>query len=174
VSRHVHLAFLRAVNVGGTGKLPMAELRTLCEALGFDDVRTYIQSGNVMLRSDMDSAEVRDRMEEALEARFGKRVAVHVRTPDQMADILDRVPFDGAAPNRILIYLLNGAAPEGVDGLEGPDGEEVKASGHEVFVHYAQGQGRSKLRLRLGDDATARNVNTMRKMLELGRATGPT
>ncbi|KPJ75559.1 MAG: hypothetical protein AMS19_13825 [Gemmatimonas sp. SG8_23] len=168
----VHLAFLRAVNVGGTGKLPMAELRALCEGLGFDGVRTHIQSGNVVLKSDEGSAQVRAGLEEALERRLGKPVAVHVRTPDELADILDRNPFEGALPNRVLVYLLDGPVPEGVDGLTGPAGEEVHASAREVFVHYPEGQGRSKLRLPLGRDATARNLNTMRKMLELGRAAG--
>ena len=168
--RPVHIAFLRAVNVGGTGKLPMAELRDMCEALGFDDVRTYIQSGNVVLRSEADASLVRSLLEDALRERFGKRVAVHVRSPDQLASILDRTPFTSAAPNRVLVSLLDGPAPDGVDGTLGAAGEEVHASGHEVFVHYPEGQGRSKLRLRLGDDATARNLNTVRKVLDLGRA----
>ncbi len=165
----MYLAFLRAVNVGGTGKLPMAELRELCERIGFTDVRTYIQSGNVVLRSDADPRDVRAKLESALEEHAGKLVAVHIRSPDQLADILARNPFPEAAPNRVLVSLLDDPAPPEVDGVEGPTGEEVRASGHEVFVHYAQGQARSKLRLPLDPSATARNLNTMRRMLELGR-----
>lgn len=168
----VYLAFLRAVNVGGTGKLPMAELRSLCEGLGFGDVRTYIQSGNVVLTSDAPATDVRAELEKALEEHVGKPVAVHIRTPAELDDVIGRNPFTDAAPNRVLVSLLSRPAAPDVDGLAGPTGEQVAASGHEVFVHYPEGQARSKLRLPLEADATARNLNTMRKMLELGRALG--
>src|SRR3954447_20855956 len=88
------VALLRAINVGGR-KVPMAELRTLCEELGLTDVRTYIASGNVVLRSPLRSAgKVRALLEPALEERFGFPVVVVVRTPEQLRAVVDVLPFD--------------------------------------------------------------------------------
>jgi len=69
----VYIALLRAVNVGGTGSLPMAELKAICEGLGFSDVKTYIQSGNVLFRSDEAEKTVEERLDEALGRTMGKR-----------------------------------------------------------------------------------------------------
>jgi uncharacterized protein (DUF1697 family) len=80
----VHIALLRAVNVGGTGKLPMAELKAICEGLGFRGVRTYIQSGNVVFASPLTQAAVKSRLEKALAARLGKPCAVLMRTAAEL------------------------------------------------------------------------------------------
>ena len=78
----VFIVFLRAVNVGGTGKLPMSELQELCRDCGFAKVTTYIQSGNVVLSSGLDKSKVRRKLESALQARMGKpgrRFCSHAR-----------------------------------------------------------------------------------------------
>ena len=87
----VYVALPRAVNVAGTGMLPMKELRELCEAAGFDRVATYIQSGNVVFSSRRGAAAVQRLLEEALAAKMGKPVGVHLRTPDELASIPDGV-----------------------------------------------------------------------------------
>ena len=87
------VALLRAVNVGGTGKLPMSELKAMCEAAGFDEVRTYIASGNVVFRSDRTEADVKHTLETALQAYAGKPVGVLVRTAAEMAQVLAGNPF---------------------------------------------------------------------------------
>ena len=79
------IALPRAVNVGGTGALPMSDLRDLCEALGFKGARTSIQSGNVVLESQLSEAEVKAALEKALAAKLGKPVGVIVRTAAEMA-----------------------------------------------------------------------------------------
>ena len=79
------VALLRAVNVGGTGKLPMTELKAMCDAAGFAKARTYIASGNALFASDLPEAEVQARLARALEAYAGKPVGVLVRTAAEMA-----------------------------------------------------------------------------------------
>ena len=88
-----YVALLRAVNVGGTGKLPMTELKAMCEAAGFEQVRTYIASGNVVFTSGKGENAVRAAIEKALETYAGKPVGVLVRTAAEMADTLKRNPF---------------------------------------------------------------------------------
>src|ERR1700733_2900171 len=95
-----YVALLRAVNVGGTGKLPMTELRAMCESLGFTNVRTYIASGNVVFASKLSEKSVKAKLEGCLEAYAGKPVGVLVRTGAEVAAALDANPFKSAEPNR--------------------------------------------------------------------------
>src|SRR5688572_9957014 len=99
----VFVALLRAVNVGGTGKLPMTELRQLCEKASFANVTTYIQSGNVVFSTRLGEARVQRLLESALANRMGKPVGVHLRTPAELADVIARNPFPHVAPNRLLV-----------------------------------------------------------------------
>lgn len=89
----VYVALLRAVNVGGTGALPMTELKAICEALGLEDVRTYIQSGNILFRSDEPEDAVAERLDTALGKKFGKRPGVMVRTTEELEAIAGNAPF---------------------------------------------------------------------------------
>ena len=92
----VFVGLLRAVNVGGTGKIAMSDLRGLCEDAGFDDVVTYIQSGNVVFRSKLGVAKAQQKLEQALAAKMGKAVGVHLRTPAELAAIVERNPKTAA------------------------------------------------------------------------------
>ena len=167
----VYVALLRAVNVGGTGMLPMKELRELCEAAGFERIATYIQSGNVVLASRRGPAAVQRLLEEALAAKLGKPVGVHLRTPDELASVLERNPFPGVPGNQVLVLFLDDAPPaDALDGLVIPGREQVRLSGREVFVHFPDGMGRSKLKIPYAKTATGRNLNTVGKLLEMGRA----
>lgn len=169
----VFVALLRAVNVGGTGKLPMSELRELCEAAGFEKVTTYIQSGNVVFSTRLGKAKVQAKLEAALAAKLGKPVGVHLRTPSELDDIVQRNPFKEAPPNRLLVLFLDRAAPpDALEALVIPGREELEASGREIFIHYPDGQGRSKLKLPFARTATARNLNTVAKLCELSRRAG--
>ncbi len=82
------IALLRAVNVGGTGKLPMQELTKMCEAAGFHSVRTYIASGNVVFKSKLSETKVKEELGRRLLAYAGKPVGVAVRTAAEMAEVL--------------------------------------------------------------------------------------
>lgn len=166
----VFVALLRAVNVGGTGKLVMSELRRLCEDAGFEDVATWIQSGNVVFSSGLPPAKVRQKLETALEKKMGQPVGVHLRTPAALESIVARNPFPAAAPNRVLVLFVDRApSRDALAGLRIPGREEVELSGREVFVHYPDGVGRSKLKLPFAG-ATGRNLNTVRKLLDLAQA----
>ena len=169
----VFVALLRAVNVGGTGKLAMSDLRQLCENAGFENVTTYIQSGNVVLTSKLPATRTKQRLEAALQKKMGKAIGVFIRTPAELESILERNPFKKAAPNRLHVLFLDRAAPRNaLARLEIPGREEVKFSGREVFIHYPDGMGRSKLKIPFADDATARNLNTVKKLRDLSRAAG--
>lgn len=166
----VFIAFLRAVNVGGTSRLPMNELRELCRDCGFAAVTTYIQSGNAVFSSRLDRSNVTLKLESALRARMAKPVAVYIRTPDELDAVIERNPFKRAQPNRLLVMFLD-RAPQGnvLADLIIPGREEVSLSGREAFVHYPDGMARSKLKLPFAKDATGRNLNTVQKLLALGR-----
>lgn len=89
----VFVALLRAVNVGGAGSLPMADLKAICEGLGFSDVKTYIQSGNVLFRADEAEKAVEERLDEAIGKKLGKRPGVMVRSRKELDGIVDDAPF---------------------------------------------------------------------------------
>src|SRR4051812_28485592 len=102
-----YIVLLRAVNVGGTGKLPMADLITLCQNAGVKNVRTYIASGNVLFDSPKSAAHVHANLAAALEAYAGKPVGLHIRPPAEMTAILAANPFPKAAPNRTVAIFLD-------------------------------------------------------------------
>lgn len=164
-----YTCLLRAVNVGGTGKLPMAELRALCEAAGFSDVRTCIASGNVVLRSGSSARQVQATLEAALAEYAGKPVGVLVRTPAEMSAVLDANPFPDAAPNRtMVIFLDQPPPPETLQTVRGQTGEELALGKREIYVHYPDGMGNSKLQIPVAKAGTARNINTLAKLVEMG------
>ncbi|WP_454745035.1 DUF1697 domain-containing protein [Ciceribacter selenitireducens] len=164
----VYVALLRAINVGGTGKLPMAELKSLCDGLGFADVSTFIQSGNVIFRDGGDQEEIAARLDAALAERLGKPPGVFLRRPGELAAIAEANPFPAMEPNRVLVSFFAEPVPEdALYGLVAPDGEEVVALGREIFVHYPIGSGRSKIKLPILKTGTSRNINTIVKLAAL-------
>ena len=163
-----YVALLRAVNVGGTGALAMAELRRLCEAAGFAAVRTYNASGNVVFTSPLDAAAVRRRLEEALQVSTGRQVRVAVRTATELATALAANPFADAAPSTTVIIFLD--TPPETDTLEravAPGGEQLALGAREIYVAYGAGMGRSRLKLPGAAEGTARNVNTVAKLVAI-------
>lgn len=105
------VALLRAVNVGGTGKLPMSELKAMCEALDYGHVKTYIASGNVVFTSRKSETAVKAALEKQLEAYAGKPVGVFVRTATELAGVLTENPFPKKPPNQTLAVFLDKAPP---------------------------------------------------------------
>jgi len=159
------VALLRAVNVGGTGKLEMAELRRMCEAAGFTDVRTYIASGNVVFGAAMSEAEVKATLEAALADYAGKPVGVMVRTAAEMAAVRDGNPFADFEGNTVTaIFLDTPPAPGLLDAVTGQADEELAFGARELYVHYPSGMGRSKLAIKGAEAGTARNMNTVAKL----------
>lgn len=162
------IALLRAVNVGGTGKLPMTELKSMCEAAGFTSVKTYIASGNVVFDSDKSAAKVKAALEAALLAYAGKPVQVLVRTAPEMAKVLAANPFPDKAPNRTVAIFLDQAPPaDTLATLTGKKEEEIVLGAREIYVHYGAGMADSKLKMRAASEGTARNINTIAKLVEM-------
>lgn len=160
-----YIALLRAVNVGGTGKLPMTELKQMCEAAGFTSVQTYIASGNVVFGSTSSAAQVKKLLEQALESYAGKHVAVMVRTAPEMQAVLDNNPFPDGAPNHtVAIFLDEAPAETALEKLSGHKDERLALGKREIYVHYASGMGTSRLKIPAGEAGTARNMNTIAKL----------
>ena len=163
-----YVAFLRAVNVGGTGKLPMAELRTMCEAVGFTNVRTYIASGNVVFDSKLAEASVKSRLERCLEEYAGKPVGVAVRTREELAQVLTANPFKSAAPNRTVAIFLDTPPPaDALTHASGQREEEMALGAREIYVHYNNGMADTKLKIPAARTGTARNMNTVAKLVDM-------
>lgn len=162
------IALLRAVNVGGTGKLAMADLRRMCEDLGFTDVATYIQSGNVVFSTRLAAAKANAALERALAQRLGKPSAVILRTRDELVATERANPFPKAAPNQLLVLFLD-AAPDAavLKSVKIPGREQLRLIGREVFIHFPDGMGQSKLKIPFADHGTGRNLNTVRALLAL-------
>jgi uncharacterized protein (DUF1697 family) len=156
------VAVLRAVNVGGTGKLPMSDLKEICEELGFGAVRTYIASGNVVFSSRKSEAAIKAALEKRLETYAGKPVGVLVRSAAEMAQVLADNPFPKAAPNRTMAVFLDRAPPaDTLAGIRGQRDEEIKLGRREIYIHYGAGMGSSKLVIAAAKTGTARNMNTV-------------
>ncbi|MEA3090727.1 MAG: hypothetical protein QOJ04_2069 [Caballeronia sp.] len=162
-----YAALLRAVNVGGTGKLPTPELRAMCDSVGFSNVRTYIASGNVVFESKLSEASAKARLERCLETYAGKPVGVLVRTGAELAAVLANNPFSSAAPNRTVAIFLDAPLPSDVlDSVSGQQTEEIALGTREIYVHYKDGIARSKLKIPGAATGTARNMNTVAKLAE--------
>lgn len=162
------IALLRAVNVGGTGKLPMAELKAMCIAAGFSKVQTYIASGNVVFESKLPPAKIKAAIETRLKAFAGKPVGVAIRTLEEMAAVLKANPFPDAPPNRTVAIFLDEPPPaNALDEVKGLRAEELRLGTREIYVHYGEGMADSKLRIPAAVSGTARNINTVAKLVEL-------
>ncbi|HEY3799847.1 MAG TPA: DUF1697 domain-containing protein [Caulobacteraceae bacterium] len=159
-----YVALLRAVNVGGTGKLPMEALRAMCAAAGFANARTYIASGNVVFEARDAEAKVKATLEAALAAYAGKPAGVMVRTAAQMAAVLAANPFAGHPGNRVMAIFLDAAPPADLGVTHQGDDEEVTPGKREIYARYGAGMGQSKLRIAAARTGTARNMNTVAKL----------
>jgi uncharacterized protein (DUF1697 family) len=166
---------LRAVNVGGHGKLPMADLRRVLEGLGHRDVQTYLQSGNATLDADLAPGDLARQVENALHEQLGLRTEVIVRTGGELAAVLDANPFPDALanPSWLLVTFLRDPLPADVVQRLDPDAwrpDRFAVLGREVYQAYAAGSGRSRMATGLLRGlpvvGTARNWNTVVALAE--------
>lgn len=166
-----YVALIRAVNVGGTGKLPMTVLAEMCEAAGFSQVRTYIASGNVVFQSDGAEDQVRSALEDRLLAYAGRSVGVVARTASEIADALARNPFADSPGNRVMVLFIDGPLPnDPLDGVTGVKNEQIRLGKRELFVLYPDGMAITRLRIPSEKHGTARNMNTVAKLAEMAAA----
>jgi uncharacterized protein (DUF1697 family) len=170
------IALLRGVNVGGHNKLPMAQLREIAAEAGLTEVRTYIQSGNLVASTDLDPESVAAVLAGAILTATGLTVPVIVRTAQRWSDVIAANPFlDAADPGRhVHAIFLPAPATEAVTTFDAAAfaPEEVVVAGSEVYLHLPDGMGRSKLAVavnRIPEIAvgTARNWNTVLKLATL-------
>ncbi len=169
-----YVALLRAINVGGRNRVPMEALRALFVRAGALDVRTYIQSGNVVFRCD-DGAAVCAAVSAALWADLGVRAPIVVRTAAELREVVARTPFDPAATLTLHVYFLadrpDAARVAALDRHRSP-GDSFVVVGSEVYVAFGVGAGASKLTVDwfdgcLGTTATARNWRTVCALVAL-------
>jgi uncharacterized protein (DUF1697 family) len=163
-----YVALLRAVNVGGTGKLPMADLKAMCRDAGLGSVQTYIASGNVVFTSRAVESRVKAELEARLRAYAGKPVGVMVRTAEEIAAVLAANPFPDAPPNRAMVIFLDEAPPpDALDRVSGVDDEEFRLGRRAIYVHCPSGVGRSKLKIPAAKAGTMRNMKTAATLAEM-------
>ncbi|MEU9788645.1 DUF1697 domain-containing protein [Streptomyces phaeochromogenes] len=175
-----YAALLRGINVGGSRKVPMAELRTLMEGLGYDGVRTYLQSGNAVFSSDHgDEDTLAAELSGALEKHFGFTVDVLVRDHAYLRAVLDACPFPAADLEAKQLHATYFSEPVAAERFASIDQqaflpEEFRLGDRVLYLYAPDGLGRSKLaenlskpRMTKGVIATTRNWNTVTKLAEL-------
>jgi len=171
VTMNAYIALLRAVNVVGTGNLPMAELKTMCEKLGFKSVKTYIASGNVVFTSKKTEEQVKAVLEKAVGAYLGKPAGVMIRTAAEMAAVLAANPFKEMHGSKTLACFLDSApSASSLDPRAHHVDELIEPGLREIYVYYPNGQGQSRLRIPAFKSSTARNMNTVAKLAEMSAA----
>jgi uncharacterized protein (DUF1697 family) len=180
----VYVSMLRAVNVGGTSRIKMDALRTVYESIGLKDVRTLLQSGNVVFRSAIaDRAQLVKRIMQEIERQLELTVEVILRTSAEIASIVERGPVlsPRADKAKLVVMFLSGVPDAAAQAAlakwhkdrKGPEMLEMR--GPEIYLYYPEGIGRSKLsnaviESKLDIAGTARNWNTLEKLIETARA----
>jgi len=174
-----YISLLRGINVGGHRKLPMAELRELAEALGWGDVRSYIQSGNLVFTHRAAKTEKLSReLTKAIEERFGFDVPVVTRTRGEWEKAIEANPFierGDCDPGQLsIVFLSSNPQRDGLTKLEARDlrNDEFQLIGREIFLHCPDGAANARISITdferaLGASATARNLRTVGKLREM-------
>jgi uncharacterized protein (DUF1697 family) len=173
-----HVLLLRGVNIGSTRTIAMPELRDLLAGLGYDNVRTYLRSGNAVLAAPgVPSSELAATVEEELADTFSHRIPVLVRTRDEWARIVDRNPLPEAVvdPAKFLVICLTGPADPAQASRLDPDAfrpDRFRVDGHEIYQWSPNGVSKTKLTTtfwerQLGVIATARNWNTVTALITM-------
>jgi len=173
------IVLLRGVNIGGKHIVPMKKLRELLENAGFSDIKTYIQSGNCVFRSQIaDRTHIADTVSGAIEAEFGFRPTAFVLTPGELDEALAASPFPDDEPKAVHLRFLAGAPQKAdLDGLRAvaQPGEDFKLAGTVLYLYLPHGSGRSPVAQKLGQfvkaEMTGRNIGSVRKIADMARQT---
>jgi uncharacterized protein (DUF1697 family) len=169
-----YAAFLRGINLGANRRIAMPQLRSLAEGLGYGDVRTYINSGNLLFTSDGSARDLTREIQSALEAEFGATIDVAVRSEPQLRKILLANPYPDGNPSQVTVAFLTRPAPESAQekvAALATAAEPFTFAGDEIWVNYTDGIADSKLAAQfikaIGVSATTRNVRTVGKVASL-------
>lgn len=177
--KRTYIALLRGINVSGQKKIKMADLRNLLEAIPFQNVQTYIQSGNILFEHEQTTAgNLEDKIASSILEKYGFEVSVLVKTPEELTQILENNPFlqdPDKDPDRMYFTLLSEApAPDRVEKLKTFDyrPEEYVLDGTTVYFFSPHGYGRAKMNNNFFENqlkvaATTRNLKTMQKLVEM-------
>jgi uncharacterized protein (DUF1697 family) len=164
-----YVALLRAVNVGGR-KLLMSDLKAIAAELGLAEPRTFIASGNLIFGSAEGEQALKRKLEAALEEHMGARVPVMIRSAQELAEVAAANPFHSAAANRVAaIFLDQPPANDAVAQAKNVLNEKIALGAREIYVHYPDGMGASKLRIPAAAGGTARNMNSVARLAELAK-----
>ena len=166
---NTHIAFLRGINVGGNTLVSMKDLAAICLHAGFENIRTYLNSGNVIFDSPLPESELQEALEKALSGKTEKDIGVVIRSPEDLERVVKGNPFSEAVPSQVGVLLVTEPVAENVLAeFVIPGREEVVPGIREVYVHYPDGMGRSKLKWpRSLKNGTMRNINTLSKLAGL-------
>lgn len=165
-----YVALLRGVNLMGSTTLRMADLKAIAGKLGFENVRTYIASGNLLFTSSQAEAAIKSSLEAAVKRHMSRDVGVMVRTAKELAEVVEANPFGEEPGGKVVAIFFDEAPPAGaIEAATNIADERLALGRREIYVHYPSGQGRSKLDLRSRALGTARNMNTVGKLAELAR-----
>jgi uncharacterized protein (DUF1697 family) len=163
-----YIALLRAVNVGGAARLLMSELKAMCVAEGFAKVQTYIASGNVLFSVNRSEAAVKAALEKRLHVHVGKPVGVVIRTAKEMAAVLEGNPFPRhPAKWTVAVFLDAAPRPDALASVKGCNDEKLCLGRREIYIAYGSGIAHSRLEIPAARFGTARNINTIARLVEL-------
>lgn len=165
----VFVALLRGVNLGKR-QLKMDDLRSIGERLGLEACRTFIASGNLLFRSDREPGVLKEQLEKALAEHMAAPVPVILRTASEIGAAAAANPFADAPLNRVAVLFCDTPVPpDAANGAKNVRDEQIALGSREIYVHYPQGIGASKLSIPAAAKATARNMNSVVKLAELAR-----
>jgi uncharacterized protein (DUF1697 family) len=179
------VVLLRGINLGPSNRIAMPALREALADAGFENARTYAQSGNIVLNAGLDGSALSDRVERLIAERFGLMVPAVARSGRELARVVAENPFTELAerePKRFQVTFLRGALEPDVDqklsALAAAAGERVAVREREIYAWHPDGVARSKLALKLGGDAglgrdvipTSRNWTTVLTLLEMANS----
>ena len=163
-----YVALIRAVNVSGTGKLPKEDLKSMGEACGFENARTFINSGNLLFTNTLAEAEIQKQMGERLAGYFDKPTVVFVRSAKEMAEAVEKNPFGDDKPSRVMAHFIaEKPVQKMIDEARDVAGERMALGPRLIYVSYGDGIGKTKLKLPAVKQGTARNMNSVAKIAEL-------
>jgi uncharacterized protein (DUF1697 family) len=166
-----YVAFLRGINVGGNTLLPMKELAALCTDSGLKEVRTYINSGNVLFKSTLPKEKIQIKLEKELEKKMAKPISVVVRTIQNIESIVLDDPFKNTHPSKVGVLLVSENLHKKIkEEFVNVTQEEIVVGKQEVYIHFPDGMGVSKLKWPVQlKNGTVRNINTLSKIVQLAQ-----
>lgn len=169
-----YAAFLRGINLGGKTQMAMSDLRRVAEQLGYADVATYINSGNLVFTTPKRRSTVERELAAGITEQLGRSIDVAVRSRAELESVLAQNPYPDGDPSRVTVAFLVADPPAGAQdrvAAVAAEHEPYVFAGTEVYVHYPCGLGRSKLAQEfsriVGVSATVRNLRTVGKVVEL-------